>query len=301
MLHQVGHITSVSRQCQLSNVSHENVTQRPNPFQHYSQCLGNFTSLAFASQPNPPQRFACLCIRTDLQMRLRHCPPSPSSPLLTLPHPRPYHLYAHVVPSRHASDTASHPYACCSRDIPQHCLPSLRLRSALPTCSQHCLPSLHSQSALPTYSQHCLPSLRSRSALPTCSQHCLPSLRSRSALPTCSQHCLPFLRSRSALLTCSRHCLPSLPLRSALPTCSRHCLPSLHSRSALLTCSRHCLSSLRSRSALQTCSQHCFPSLFSWSALPTCSRNQLSLRFLPTSIVYGGLLAYTMNAIAETC
>ncbi|MBW0529304.1 hypothetical protein O181_069019 [Austropuccinia psidii MF-1] len=39
-------------------------------------------------------------------------PPSPSSPLLTLSHPCPSHLYAHVVPSQHASDTASHPYAC---------------------------------------------------------------------------------------------------------------------------------------------------------------------------------------------
>ncbi|MBW0510518.1 hypothetical protein O181_050233 [Austropuccinia psidii MF-1] len=62
----------VSRQCQLS---HENVTQSPNSFQHYSQCLGNFTSLACASPPNSPRRFACLRARTALQMRLRHCPP----------------------------------------------------------------------------------------------------------------------------------------------------------------------------------------------------------------------------------
>ncbi|MBW0593452.1 hypothetical protein O181_133167, partial [Austropuccinia psidii MF-1] len=45
-------------------------------------------------------------------MRLQNCPPSPSSPLLTLSHPCPYHPYACVVPSRHASDTACHPYAC---------------------------------------------------------------------------------------------------------------------------------------------------------------------------------------------
>ncbi|MBW0586465.1 hypothetical protein O181_126180 [Austropuccinia psidii MF-1] len=32
MSHRVGHITSASRQHQLSNVSHENVTQSPNPF-----------------------------------------------------------------------------------------------------------------------------------------------------------------------------------------------------------------------------------------------------------------------------
>ncbi|MBW0573837.1 hypothetical protein O181_113552 [Austropuccinia psidii MF-1] len=82
------------------------VTQRPNPFQHYSQCLGNFTSLASA-----PQRLACQCAPTALQMRLQHCPPSPSSPLLTLSHPHHYHPYACVVPSLHASNTASHPYA----------------------------------------------------------------------------------------------------------------------------------------------------------------------------------------------
>ncbi|MBW0573697.1 hypothetical protein O181_113412 [Austropuccinia psidii MF-1] len=35
--------------------------------------------------------------------------------------------------------------------------------------------------------------------------------------------------------------------------------------------------------------------------LPTCSRHDLSLRFRTTSIVYGGLLAYTMNAIAKIC
>ncbi|MBW0593399.1 hypothetical protein O181_133114 [Austropuccinia psidii MF-1] len=66
---------SASRQLQSSHVSHENVTQSPNPFQHYLQCLGNFTSLAGASPPNPPQHFACLRARTALQMRLRHCHP----------------------------------------------------------------------------------------------------------------------------------------------------------------------------------------------------------------------------------
>ncbi|MBW0511004.1 hypothetical protein O181_050719 [Austropuccinia psidii MF-1] len=59
----------------------------------------------------PPQRLACLCARTALQMRLRHCPQSPSSPLLTLSNPRPYHPYACIVPSQHASNTASYPYA----------------------------------------------------------------------------------------------------------------------------------------------------------------------------------------------
>ncbi|MBW0549323.1 hypothetical protein O181_089038 [Austropuccinia psidii MF-1] len=64
-----------SRQRQSSHVSHENFTQIPNPFQHYSQCLGNFTSLASASPPNPLRCFACLQACTALQMRLQHCPP----------------------------------------------------------------------------------------------------------------------------------------------------------------------------------------------------------------------------------
>ncbi|MBW0518532.1 hypothetical protein O181_058247 [Austropuccinia psidii MF-1] len=125
----------VSRQRQLSHVSHENVTQSPNPFQHYSQCLGHFTSLASTSPPNPPQCFACLRARTALQMRLRHYPPI--SVLTT-------------------------PYAFTP--LP---LPSLCSRGALPTCSQHHL-SLRSRSALPTCSQRHL-SLRLCSALPTSS------------------------------------------------------------------------------------------------------------------------------------
>ncbi|MBW0511433.1 hypothetical protein O181_051148 [Austropuccinia psidii MF-1] len=114
-----------------------------------------------------------------------------------------------------------------------------------------------------------------------------------------SRHCLPFLRSQSALPTCSQH-HSSLRLCNALPTCFQHHL-SLCLCSALPTCSQHCLPSLRLQSALPTCSQHCLPSLRSRSALPTCSQHHLSLCFRITSIVYGGLLAYTMNAIAEIC
>ncbi|MBW0511789.1 hypothetical protein O181_051504 [Austropuccinia psidii MF-1] len=113
--HCVGHITSASRQRQSSHVSHDNVTQSPNPFQHYSQCLGNFTSLASASPPNQPRRFACLRARTTLQMRLQHFPPIS---VLTTP-------YAFTAPP----------------------LPSLCSQGVLPTCSQH---HLHFFSALPT-------------------------------------------------------------------------------------------------------------------------------------------------------
>ncbi|MBW0574330.1 hypothetical protein O181_114045 [Austropuccinia psidii MF-1] len=48
-------------------------------------------------------------------------------------------------------------------------------------------------------------------------------------------------------------------------------------------------------------SQNCLPFLCSGSALPPCSQHHLSLCFRTTSIVYSGLLAYTMNAIAQIC
>ncbi|MBW0497857.1 hypothetical protein O181_037572 [Austropuccinia psidii MF-1] len=112
----MGQVTSTSRQRQFSHVSHENVTQSPNPFQHYSQHLGNFTSLASASptlsmltRPHrPPDETPTL-------------PPSLSSPILTLSHPLPDHPYACVVPSQHAPDTAYHPY---SRGVPSQHAPN---------------------------------------------------------------------------------------------------------------------------------------------------------------------------------
>ncbi|MBW0583049.1 hypothetical protein O181_122764 [Austropuccinia psidii MF-1] len=55
-------------------------------------------------------------------------------------------------------------------------LPSLRLRSALPTWLRHRVPCLCSHGALPTCLQHSLPSLHSCSAFPTWLPHSLPSL-----------------------------------------------------------------------------------------------------------------------------
>ncbi|MBW0576201.1 hypothetical protein O181_115916 [Austropuccinia psidii MF-1] len=107
----VGHVTSASRQRRLSHASHENVTQSPNPFQHYSQCSGNFTSLASTTPPNPARCFACLQARTALQMRLQHCPPIS---ILTTPYaftPPPLPSLCSRVPSPHAPNTAYHPYA----------------------------------------------------------------------------------------------------------------------------------------------------------------------------------------------
>ncbi|MBW0579382.1 hypothetical protein O181_119097 [Austropuccinia psidii MF-1] len=46
-----------------------------------------------------------------------------------------YHPYARIVPSRHSSNSAYHPYTCSDLLICLwRCLPSLCLRSALPTC-----------------------------------------------------------------------------------------------------------------------------------------------------------------------
>ncbi|MBW0579345.1 hypothetical protein O181_119060 [Austropuccinia psidii MF-1] len=62
------------------------------------------------------------------------------------PHLRPHHSLRFHTPALTILTLAEcppntiYPYACV---VPsQHCLPSLRLRSALPTYSRHCLPSL---------------------------------------------------------------------------------------------------------------------------------------------------------------
>ncbi|MBW0568717.1 hypothetical protein O181_108432 [Austropuccinia psidii MF-1] len=95
-----------SRQHQSSYVSHENVTQSPNPFQHYSQCAGILTSLASASP--------MLSMLTRPHRPPDETPTLPPISVLTTPYalkPSPYHPYACVMPSRHASNTAYHPYA----------------------------------------------------------------------------------------------------------------------------------------------------------------------------------------------
>ncbi|MBW0544802.1 hypothetical protein O181_084517 [Austropuccinia psidii MF-1] len=86
--------------------------------------------LASTSPPKPLQWLACLCARTPLQMRLRHCPqhslrfhtPSSSSPWLTI---------LTVVE--------------CLPDMPPKPVTILTLVNACPTFLQCCLPSLRSQ------------------------------------------------------------------------------------------------------------------------------------------------------------
>ncbi|MBW0584411.1 hypothetical protein O181_124126 [Austropuccinia psidii MF-1] len=128
---------------------------------------GNLTSLASASPPNPPRRFASLRARTALQMTLQHCPhlhphhslcppnttyhpyacgvPSQHAPDTTDP-------YACVVPSRHAPNTAYHPYARCALptlltiltlvECPPDRLPTLLTILMLVECTPNMLPTL---------------------------------------------------------------------------------------------------------------------------------------------------------------
>ncbi|MBW0588756.1 hypothetical protein O181_128471 [Austropuccinia psidii MF-1] len=129
----------VSRQRQLS---HENVTQSPNPFQHYLQPLGNFTSLASASPTlsmlthphHPPDETPTLpphLLPSQHAYNTAYHPCSHGGPSQHAPDTT-YDPYACVVPSRHASDTAYPPY---SRRVPsRHCLPSLFSCSAFLTC-----------------------------------------------------------------------------------------------------------------------------------------------------------------------
>ncbi|MBW0477009.1 hypothetical protein O181_016724 [Austropuccinia psidii MF-1] len=185
-----------SRQRQSSHVSHDNVTQSPNPFQHYLQCLGNFTSLACPSPSNLPRRFACLRTCTALQMRLQHCP---SISVLTTPYaltPPPLPSLCSRVPSQHPPDTAYHTYARgvhsqhdpdttypYARGVPSQHAPNTTYPYACRVPSQHA-PNTTYPYACVVPSQHHL-SLRLCSALPTSSRHHL-SLRLCSALPTSS-------------------------------------------------------------------------------------------------------------------
>ncbi|MBW0545353.1 hypothetical protein O181_085068 [Austropuccinia psidii MF-1] len=160
---------SVSRQCQSSHVSHENVTQSPNPFQHYLQRLGNFTSLDSASP--------MLSMLTH-----PHCSPFVSSPLLMLSHPCPYHPYACVVPSPHASNTASHPYA--------HVVPSPHASNnayhpyACIVPSRHASDTTYDPYACVVPSRHASNTAYHPYARGVPSQHFLSSLHLWSALPT---------------------------------------------------------------------------------------------------------------------
>ncbi|MBW0570836.1 hypothetical protein O181_110551, partial [Austropuccinia psidii MF-1] len=77
-------LTSCRTAHQSSHVSHENVTQSPNPFQHYLQHLGNFTALASTSPT------------LSMLMRL-HRPPD-ETPTLP-PHLHPHHSLRFHTPS----------------------------------------------------------------------------------------------------------------------------------------------------------------------------------------------------------
>ncbi|MBW0479928.1 hypothetical protein O181_019643 [Austropuccinia psidii MF-1] len=122
-----GKMTSIGTIIKELIIPHRKGNIRPNPelvLHQGESCINHWrlTSRCTARQDNV-NRHMChmrMSLKTqthfntihNVRMRLRHFPPIS---VLATPHPftpRPYHLYAHVVPSQHASDTASHPYAC---------------------------------------------------------------------------------------------------------------------------------------------------------------------------------------------
>ncbi|MBW0483197.1 hypothetical protein O181_022912 [Austropuccinia psidii MF-1] len=112
---------SASRQCQLSHVSHEYVTQSPNPYQHHLQVLGNYNSWCkpagwheMTSAPPPDHLTPLPCLLSSMNW---------------LPHPHlilsdPSHAYVPAPPSRYASAVVP-PY------LPPHFLPSLHSHGSL--------------------------------------------------------------------------------------------------------------------------------------------------------------------------
>ncbi|MBW0481100.1 hypothetical protein O181_020815 [Austropuccinia psidii MF-1] len=129
---------SASRQRQSSHVSHENVTQSANPFKHYLQRLGNFTSLASTSRPNPPQCFACLQARTTLQMRLQHFPPIYvlTTPYAFTPLPLPSLCSCGALPTCSRNNLSLRSLKC-----PPNMLPTLLTILTLAECPPDMLPT----------------------------------------------------------------------------------------------------------------------------------------------------------------
>ncbi|MBW0549112.1 hypothetical protein O181_088827 [Austropuccinia psidii MF-1] len=155
-----------------------------------------------------------------------------------------------------------------------------------------------------------LPSLRLRSTLPTCLQHSFPSLcslPSRHASNTTYDPYACVVPSDTAYhpYACgvpSRHA-PNIsyhPYPCGVP--SQHPPDTTYDPYACVVPSQHASDTAYHPYTCRVPSQHCLPSLCSCSALPTCLRQHLpSSLFRITSIVYSGLLAYTMNAIAKIC
>ncbi|MBW0494560.1 hypothetical protein O181_034275 [Austropuccinia psidii MF-1] len=173
-------------------------------------------------------------------------PPSPSSPLLTLSHPHPYHPYACVVPSRHAPDT----------------VPSRHAPDTAYDPYAHEVPSRHAPDTAHHPYAHGVPSRHTPDTAYDPYAHEVPS---RHAPDTAYD---PYARGVP-----SRHTPDTAHHPYAHEVPSRHAPDTAYDPYACLV-----------------------------GTLPTCLRRRLpSLRFRTTSIVYGGLLAYTMDAIAEIC
>ncbi|MBW0565734.1 hypothetical protein O181_105449 [Austropuccinia psidii MF-1] len=133
------------------------------------------------SAPLPGHLTPLPCLLSHLNLLLHPRLILPTLSMLTCPHRSP-----DETPTLPPISNLTTPYAFT---LPP--LPSLCLRSALPTWLQRCIPCLCSRGALPTSLRHSLPSSRSHSALLTWLRHRVPSLRSCGALPTCLLRHLP--------------------------------------------------------------------------------------------------------------
>ncbi|MBW0500018.1 hypothetical protein O181_039733 [Austropuccinia psidii MF-1] len=264
----------------------------------------------------PPQRLGCLRACTALQMRLRNCPLISvlTTPYVFTPPPLPslrlqsalptcsQHSLPSLcsVPSRHAPDTIYHPYA---RRVPSRHAPGVPLRHAPGTAYHPYASRVHSQHAPhTTYLYACV--VPSRHASDTAYHPYACGVPARHAPDTTYRYACVVPSQHAPNTTYPYTCVVPSQHGSNTDYHPYACgVPSRHPPTLLtiLTLAefppdRHSLPSLRSRSALPKCSQHCLP-----SALPACSQHCLSLPFRITSIVYGGLLAYTMNTIAKIC
>ncbi|MBW0486312.1 hypothetical protein O181_026027 [Austropuccinia psidii MF-1] len=234
------HVTSASRQLQLSHVSHENVTQSPNPFQHYSQCLGNYISWCYpavlhahicaqedfcptawsshpftmptlmleldsASHPNPLQCLAFLRARTPLQMRLQNYPPSLPSPLLTLPHPcfifsLVYNPYAPAGPLTYASKATLTHLIQPPLTIITLAVPSQHSSNATYQFYAHVVPTRHASDAPLTLASSSRPLMILMLLQPPQDETTMPP-----SPPPYILRLFPSLCSRGALKICLQH------------------------------------------------------------------------------------------------
>ncbi|MBW0555089.1 hypothetical protein O181_094804 [Austropuccinia psidii MF-1] len=227
---------------------------------------------------------------------------------LWLPHPHLIrhnylHVYEPALPSRLDSDTAPplRPHHSLRFHTPAHtifmltwCTPNM-----LPTSLILTLAQVPSQYAPDTAYDHYARGVHSQHA---------PDTNYPYACVVPSRHA-PNTAYPYACVVPSRHAPDTAYHPYARGVHSRHAPNTTYHPYACGVHSRHapdttypyaCVVPSRHHLSLRLCGALLTPLILTLAeCLSTCSRHDLSLRFRPTSIVYGGLLAYTMNAIAK--